>query len=100
VRQLAFLTDAREDLREIRFYIANESGSTAIALSFVDRIIEHCERLAGLPGALGTARPELRSDLRSIAHQNYVIFFRYIEDRIEIVNVVHGHRNLVRLFDS
>lgn len=100
MRELVFLTDAREDLREIGFYIAHESGSTVIALSFVDEIIDHCERLAGLPGTLGTARAELRPDLRSVAHQNYLIFFRYIEDRIEIVNIVHGHRDLARLFDS
>ncbi|MES2046430.1 MAG: type II toxin-antitoxin system RelE/ParE family toxin [Pseudomonadota bacterium] len=100
MRELVFLTDAREDLREIGFYIAQESGSTVIALSFVDGIIERCGRLAGLPGTLGTARSELRPDLRSIAHENYVVFFRYIEDRVEIVNIIHAHRDLVRLFDS
>ena len=100
MRRLVFLADARDDLGEISEYIARESGSTAIAFSFVEKIVEHCSRLASLPGTLGTARPELRPDLRSISHQAYVIFFRYVEDRVEIVSVVNGQRDYARQFDS
>jgi toxin ParE1/3/4 len=100
VRRLVFLADARDDLADISMYIAGESGSTKVAFSFVEKIVEHCGRLASLPGTLGTARPELRTDLRSISHQSYVILFRYIEDRVEIVSVVNGQRDYARLFDS
>lgn len=51
-------------------------------------------KLAALAGTLGTPRPELLPDIRSIAHQGYVVFFRYLGDRIEIVNVLEGHRDI------
>lgn len=60
---------------------------------------ERCTRLAALPGELGRPRPELREDLRSVAHGNYVIFFRYLDDAVEIVNVIEGHRDIERLFE-
>ncbi len=53
-----------------------------------------CHDIASKPGTLGRARPELRPDIRSAAHKGYVIFFRYIEDRLEVVNILEGHRDI------
>ena len=41
---------------------------------------------------MGVSRPDLAVDLRSAAFEDYVIFFRYAEDRFEVVNIVEGHR--------
>jgi len=100
MRRLVYLADARADLAEIFHYIRSESGSSDIAYAYIEKIDEHCRHLAGLPGTLGTARPELRPDLRSVSHQAHVIFFRYVEERIEVVSVVSAHRDLARLFDT
>jgi len=35
-----------------------------------------------------------------MAHKDYVIFFRYLEEEVEIVNVVRGQRDLKRLFGN
>ena len=43
---------------------------------------------------MGRARPELRSDIRSFAFRDYVIFFRYIDDVFEVVNILEGHRDI------
>jgi plasmid stabilization system protein ParE len=48
----------------------------------------------------GRPRPELRLDLRSHPHRNYVIFFRYVGDALEIVHVLEGHRDVVAFFED
>jgi plasmid stabilization system protein ParE len=47
---------------------------------------------------MGRARPELRWDLRSHPHKAYVIFFRYVGDVLEVVNVLEGHRDIDAFF--
>ncbi len=65
MRQLWFTDDASDNLVEIALYIASESQSRKIALAFVERLRAKCRHLASLPATLGTARPDLREDIRS-----------------------------------
>lgn len=71
-----------------------ESGSPETARRFVAQLRQQCEKLASLPGTLGRARPELYPDLRSSPFKGYVIFFRYVDDSLEIVNILEGHRDI------
>lgn len=100
MRALSFTQAANDDLADIAFFIANESGSREAAEQFARQLRAKCARLAELGGALGTARPELGSDLRSVPSKGYVIFFRYQDKRVEIVNVLHGSRDVKAYFDS
>lgn len=97
-RRLNYADSARDDLGQIYAYIADRSDSDEIAQKFVDRIREHCSKLAAMPGTMGTHRPDLRADLRSTPHRGYVIFFRYLDDMLEIVSVLEGHRDVVAHF--
>lgn len=99
-RRLTFTDSAIDDLRGIAEYVAVQSGSAEVADAFLDRLIGHCERLAGLPGILGTARPELAPDIRSTPLGDYLIFFRYREDLLEFAAVVRASRDLARLFGA
>ncbi len=74
---LRFTSDALDNIADIAHYIAQESGSRALAEAFADRLLHKCEHLASLPGAMGRARQELRPEMRSSAFKSYVIFFRY-----------------------
>ncbi len=100
MRRLQYTDDADRNLVEIAIHIATESQSREVALQFTDRLRAKCRNLAALPGMLGTARPELREDIRSTPCQGYVIFFRYGEDIVEIVNVLHGSRDVARYFEE
>jgi toxin ParE1/3/4 len=97
-RRLVYSAHAREDLVDIASYIAHESGSLSVARDFAKRIDERCRKLASLPGILGQARPEF-GGLRSTPHGSYTIFFRYVEERLEIVDVLHSARDLETLFE-
>jgi len=98
MRRLVFREPAREDIRDLIRYITEQSGSTQVAVNFTDRLRARCHRLAGLPGTLGQERPELAPGLRSVAEGDYLILFRYAADRLEVVRILHGHRDLGALF--
>jgi len=52
------------------------------------------------PFTMGRSRPELRPDMRSVAFGNYVIFFRYLRNTLEVVNILEGHRDFGAFFDE
>lgn len=89
---------ASADLDDMAVFVADASCSRAIADGVVDNLILRCERLAGLPGTLGTARPELGEGIRSTPQKGYVIFFRYVGSVIEILNILHGSRDIAMHF--
>ena len=95
-----FLATADNDLLDIFDYVAESSKSAAIARRLTAEIKAKCFNLASLPGTFGRARPELRADIRSVPFKNYVIFFRYVGDRLEVVNILHGHRDIDTFFDQ
>jgi toxin ParE1/3/4 len=101
MRPLHYTEDADRNLIEIAVYIATESGNRDVAIGFTERLRAKCRRLASLPATLGTARTELRTDMRSTPCQGYVIFFRYrADDVLEIVNILHGSRDIDSYFDA
>ena len=75
-----------------------ESRSRRIADGFIEQLVARCESLAALPGTLGRERPELKADMRSLAFGNYVIFFRYFDDVLEVLTILEGHRDIDALF--
>lgn len=86
---------AEADLDEIWNFVANDSVAAADRL--IDTIVAKCQILAGHP-EMGQARPELAPRLRSFSVGNYVVFFRPIEDGIEVARVIHGARDVDVLF--
>jgi len=36
--------------------------------------------------------------MRSFPYKGYVIFFRYVADRFEVVNILEGHRDIEAFF--
>lgn len=100
---LVYLTGALRDLDKITHDIEPASRSAETALKFIDRLTSYCEHFANLPGLLGKARHELRSEYRSITFGSYVIFFRYVDgvtprETIEIIHVLYGGRDMEAFF--
>lgn len=91
-------TRARADLIEIWNYIENHSGESR-ADSLLRLLDQKCAMLARTP-QIGRMRHDLLPDLRSFAAGSYVIFYRPIDDGIEVVRVLHGARNIRALFRS
>jgi plasmid stabilization system protein ParE len=81
-------------LRAIRDYVARNSPGYAQALA--DRITRRSEKLADMP-LLGAEVPEYADEsIREVLEHPYRIIYRVIPDRIEILAVIHGARQLPR----
>ena len=87
---------ARTDLDEIWFYIAQDNPEAAD--KFIRAIVSRFPKFAAMP-ELGRQREELSPCLRSFPVGRYVIFYRPMEDGIEIARVLHGARDLPPLFE-
>ena len=83
------------DLLQLWGYVARDDVSAADRL--MDRIDAVLHRLAAAP-KLGRERPELVASMRSYTVGKYLIFYQPLADGIELVRVLHGARNLRRLF--
>lgn len=90
---LRYTSAALDDLVEIAAYIATSNGSVEAGERFAADIRGKCASLASLPGTLGRPRPELLPDIRSSPFKGYIIFFRYVEGVLEVVNVLERHRD-------
>ena len=86
---------AESDLSKIWAYIARDKPDSADR--FINKLLEHCQKLARTP-TLGRLRPDLAVDIRSYRVGNYLIFYFPTLNGIEIARVLHGMRDLPRLF--
>ena len=81
-----------EDLRAVRDYIGRDSDYYAADL--VEQVVLSAERLLRFP-KLGRVVPEAQDEnIRELVHQNYRIIYRIAGERIEILTIVHGSRDL------
>ena len=88
-----FWTDpAVQDLRDLRDYIATDSGFHAA--DFIASIVTRAERLTTFP-LIGRVVPEAqRQDIREILYRSYRIIYRVLGERIEVLTIIHGARDL------
>lgn len=82
---------AQDDLLEIWLYIAKDNVTAADRL--LDRIASKCAGLADFP-EIGPAREDIGRRVRVLTVGNYVVLYRTNKDRVDIVRVVHGARDL------
>ena len=94
MRRAVFLAAARTDLVDILVSITERSGSLAAGRDVVAGLRAQCHKLAGLPGMLGRPRLELPPDIRSFPSRNHGIYFRYRDDTLEVVNILHARRDI------
>ncbi len=83
---------ALDDLETLRDYIGKDSPY--YARRFIERIFDAAEKLQDHP-QMGRAVAEVgRANLRELIFQGYRIIYRTKPDRVQIITVIHGSRNL------
>lgn len=95
--RVVFSRRAECDLEEIADYIAADNPRRA--LTFVRELRTHCARIADAPLAWAR-RPQLGAGIRSSLHGRYVIFFCIRSERILVVRILHGARDLPGQFEG
>ncbi len=86
---------SRSDLDDIWLYIASDNLTGADR--FIDELVGKFQTLATQPG-IGRTRDELGESLRSFPVGNYVVFYRAMQDGIEVVRVLSGFRDIPNVF--
>jgi toxin ParE1/3/4 len=88
--------EARADLDEIWFYIAQDNPEAAD--KFIRAVVSRFPKLASMP-YMGRQREELSPRLRSFPVGRYVIFYRPMDNGVEIARVLDGARDFPPLFE-
>jgi len=88
--------EADQDISEIFDYTVDEFGIDQ-AVSYLSQFDDLFGQLVDNP-ELGRERPEIRAELRSIAQESHVVFYRILKDRIRIVRVLHGSCDIPKQF--
>lgn len=86
-----FAPEAKEDVRGIRKYIAEDNPQAASRM--VATLKEKCRALASTP-MMGRTCNELASGLRSFPVGSYIIFYRIAGENIEIARIIHGAQDI------
>lgn len=90
---LIWSREAGENLVEIEAFIARDSAERAAR--FVDSLIDHAEALLSDNPQSGRIVPETgRPEIRELIYRGYRIVYRLQAERIEILTVFEGHRQL------
>lgn len=89
-----YTSAAQRDLQDILTYIAQDKPGAA--LSWVEKIEAKCLLIASTPD-IGEAMPKLGTRVRASFVGRYVIFHRQANDRVEILRVIPGDRNITEL---
>ena len=82
---------ANSDLLAIWRYIAQDNP--AAATNLVRRIDDSCSELRDFPQK-GGLRRGARGDVRQLVEDEYLIFYRIAANRVEVLRVLHGRRDL------
>jgi len=88
---------AEADLDELWAYIAANNPDAADRI--VDAVLEGCQMHVRFPN-IGQSRDDLRQGLRCFVVSPYVVFYRPIEDTIEVLRILHGARDISSLIES
>ena len=99
--QVKFTATAKEDLRGIAYYIAEQSKDKEIAARFVKQLQEKCKILEEFPesGAIPKDRVMMSAGYRFLVHQEYLIFYNYekAENTAYILAVFNAKRDYMRV---
>ncbi|HXW25682.1 MAG TPA: type II toxin-antitoxin system RelE/ParE family toxin [Xanthobacteraceae bacterium] len=89
---IVVITEAAEaDLEAIGDWIAEDNP--ARALTFVRELRRRCETLADAPRGYVLVPRYEHLGVRRRPYRDYLIFYRIVDDTIEVLHVIHGARD-------
>lgn len=95
--QFRISTQAARDIENIWKYVAQNNPKAADKL--FDTLRTTFPKLAKFP-QMGKERPELAAYLRSFPVKSYLIFYRPMDEGIEIVRILHGSQDIEGIFHN
>ena len=89
--QLVIAPAAKSDLKDIYQYGLRQWGQVQ-SESYLSTIKNQFWLLIQQP-LMGTERPELLPDTRSLPIESHTLFYRVTANRVEIIRVLHGRQD-------
>ena len=96
---LEYSKDSKQDLIEIKRYIKYNLQEPVTANKLIDKIKKEIEKLTDNPEIYSIIDDDLikKLKIRKITVDNYMIFYRVKENSVEIVRIMYGKRNWIKL---
>ncbi|MBW4544284.1 MAG: type II toxin-antitoxin system RelE/ParE family toxin [Symplocastrum torsivum CPER-KK1] len=88
---------ASRDLTEIADYFAE--NSLEAGERFFREFNRKCQQLVAFPNS-GQSYAQIRPGFRGLSLDGYIIFYRVLDDGVEILRVISGRRNFPSLFEE
>jgi toxin ParE1/3/4 len=88
---------AQQDLEGILDYL--DSQSTQVTDRFAVKFEQACNLHATHPH-IGAGSEEYAPNLRHFTVWNYAVFYRPVEGGIELIRIIHGARDIPKLFEE
>lgn len=91
--------EARKDLRCLFDYIHFDLANPAAARSTINKIVKAVDKLSYFPhsGTSLSSVTDIDSDFRYIKTCNYLVFYRFVENKIHIDRIISGKRDYMRI---
>lgn len=89
--------DASRDLDAIGDYFVERSVEAGERL--LQEFVKKCERLIQFP-KMGRSYEQVKAGLRGIPLDGYIIFYKIVEDGIEVLRVLNGRQDLEAIFED
>jgi toxin ParE1/3/4 len=83
--------EAEADLESIGDWIAKDNPTRAV--TFVQELRRRCESLMDAPRGHARVPRYEHLGIRRRVYRDYLIFYRIVGDRIEVLHVLHGSRD-------
>ena len=97
MKSIEYLPSAIADLDSIYYQIGQEDVDAADRM--INRIYGSAHRLVDFPKS-APVRPDIGKGVRSLVVGRYLLLYRVEADRVDVVRVVHGSRDVAALLDD
>ena len=85
------------DMEEIAYWIAEKDQRPETARRIVEEMKAEAQRFAKIPHA-GQRHPDIREDWLYFRFKRWLIFYRIIDEGIDVLRVIDSARDFPRLF--
>lgn len=96
--ELVYSPQSKQDLLEIKTYIANDLSSPQAATNVTSKIIKSCSNLKEFPdlGAELKNKFDVDTDIRYLISSNYIAFYRHDADTVRIIRIIDSRTNYMQ----
>ena len=99
MNKLRYSPESKQDLQDIKTYIANELLNPTAAARITGDILKRIQSLLNFPkmGTPLTTVLEIDTDYRFLVCGHYVVFYLYHDKTISVMRVLYGKRDFMKI---